>query len=459
MIHINNVTVIKSGEKLFENLNLELEETNHYLITGPNGSGKTILLELIAGNIHAAAGEIQYDFIEGSNWEERYWDRKQKVQLIQTHAVEKLTHLTGETYYQQRYYSIENTITTRVKDVLGETIKDLDTQDFPPSMHIESLLEVEVNRLSNGQLKKVLLLQTLLKQKPKVLLLDYPFEGLDKISRQELSHFIDFIATKYSIQIILADHHHHLPAVINKRIDVNKFTIQQSEFVNHIPASVEINPPQQTSSKPVVEMRNLKIQYGDKVILENFNWTINEGERWALLGKNGSGKTTVFSLIFADHPIAYREEVYLFGKRRGTGESIWDIKKRITYLGPELISYLNPKNIAQSAIDYVRSLHPKGKEEKLIELLQYFNAFTFMQKPVKVLSSGQLQLMMVISSFLEDKELLLLDEPFQFLDDEQKERMSTYMQSHLDSKTTLVLITHYDNDIATWTSLRKEIKS
>jgi molybdate transport system ATP-binding protein len=459
MIHINNVTVIKSGEKLFENLNLELEDANHYLITGSNGSGKTILLELLAGNIHAATGEVHYDFIEGSNWEERYWDKKQKVQFIPTHAVEKLLRLTGEAYYQQRYYSIENTVTTRVKDVLGEGVENLNTLDFPPSMHIESLLEVEVNRLSNGQLKKVLLLQTLLKQKPKVLLLDYPFEGLDKVSRKELSNFIDFIAIKYSIQIIIADHHHHLPAVINKRIDVNNFTIQQTEFVNHITASVEINPPQQVSSTPVVEMRNLKIQYGDKVILENFNWNINEGERWALLGKNGSGKTTVFSLIFADHPIAYREEVYLFGKRRGTGESIWDIKKRITYLGPELISYLNPKNIAQSAIDYVRSLHPKGKEEKLIELLQYFNAFAFMQKPVKILSSGQLQLMMVISSFLEDKELLLLDEPFQFLDDEQKERMSTYMQSHLDNKTTLVLITHYDNDIATWTSLRKEIKS
>ncbi|HEY8938000.1 MAG TPA: ATP-binding cassette domain-containing protein, partial [Cyclobacteriaceae bacterium] len=371
---------------------------------------------------------------------------------------EKLLRLTGEAYYQQRYYSIEDAVTTRVKDVLGEDVKNLDTQDFPPSMHIESLLEVEVNRLSNGQLKKVLLLQTLLKQKPKVLLLDYPFEGLDKTSRQELSHFIDFIATRYSIQIILTDHHHHLPAVINKRIHVDKFVIHHAELIKHVDSPVQISQPQQINSTAVVEMKNLKIQYGEKVILKNFNWTINEGERWALLGKNGSGKTTVFSLIFADHPIAYREEVYLFGKRRGTGESIWDIKQRITYLGPELISYLNPKNIAQSAVDYIKSLHPKGKEEKLKELLQYFNATEFMQKPVKVLSSGQLQLMMVISSFLEDKELLLLDEPFQFLDDEQKERMSVYMQSHLDSKTTLVLITHYDNDIATWTNLRKEIK-
>ena len=456
MISVKNATVIKSGLKLFENLNLEIESTKNYLITGPNGGGKTILLELLAGHIHASSGEINYDFLEGDTWEERYWDRRRKVQLISTHATEKLIPATGDIYYQQRYYKIENDETTRVKDVLGAGIKNL-SDTFPPSLHIESLLDIEVNRLSNGQLKKVLLLQTLLKQKPHILLLDYPFEGLDIVSRQELCNFIDFISKEFSMQIILADHHAQLPQVINKRIDVVDFSIQHTDLA--IPVSNKHQPElaAKSSSTPVVEMKNLKIQYGDKVILENFDWIIKQGERWALLGKNGSGKTTVFSLIFADHPMAYREEIYLFGKRRGTGESIWDIKKRITYLGPELISFLNPHTITTSARNYIITQTRTTNLENLKSLITYFECATYIDKPVKNLSSGQLQMLMILISFMEEKELLLLDEPFQFLDIRQKELLSKYLQQHLHEKTTLILITHYEQDIENWTSLRKQI--
>ncbi|MEJ0028864.1 MAG: ATP-binding cassette domain-containing protein [Bacteroidota bacterium] len=87
------------------------------------------------------------------------------------------------------------------------------------------------------------------------------------------------------------------------------------------------------SKEVVVEIRDLKIQYGDTVILKDFNWTVDRGDRWALVGANGSGKTTLFSVIFADHPLAYSQQVYLFGKRRGTGESIWDVKSRINSHG------------------------------------------------------------------------------------------------------------------------------
>ena len=83
------------------------------------------------------------------------------------------------------------------------------------------------------------------------------------------------------------------------------------------------------------------LQYGDHLIFKDFNWSVSRGDRWVLLGRNGTGKTTLFSMIFADHPMAYTQQIFLFGKRRGTGESIGDIKRRITYLGPEQMSYLN----------------------------------------------------------------------------------------------------------------------
>jgi molybdate transport system ATP-binding protein len=65
------------------------------------------------------------------------------------------------------------------------------------------------------------------------------------------------------------------------------------------------------------------------------SWEILTGQYGAIVGPNGSGKTTLLSLTAGDHPQAYANEIYLFGKRRGSGESIWDIKARIGVISSE----------------------------------------------------------------------------------------------------------------------------
>src|SRR5690606_19445465 len=94
---------------------------------------------------------------------------------------------------------------------------------------------------------------------------------------------------------------------------------------------------------PIVDMKNVTIAYGDKTILDRVNWTVMPAEAWALRGHNGAGKSTLLSLINGDNPQAYRNEITLFGRRRGTGESIWDIKRNIGYVSPELHQYF-PKH-------------------------------------------------------------------------------------------------------------------
>jgi len=209
------------------------------------------------------------------------------------------------------------------------------------------------------------------------------------------------------------------------------------------------------AGNPIVEMNEVKIQYGKKVVLEHLNWKITQGERWALTGRNGSGKTTLFSLIYADHPMAYSEKVYLFGKRRGTGESIWDIKKRISYLGPEQMHFLDYTTLQLSTRKYLENV--SSEKEQIDKLLDYFEVTKWQNHTLKQLSSGHLQLVMLMAMFLSQKELLLLDEPFQFLDPKQKERVSNYLQLHMDESITLVLITHYDHDVARWTNHRMRL--
>lgn len=463
MIEIRNVRVSKAGKTLYKDFSWTIENGENWVITGLNGSGKTLLLEIISGASHVAHGDVFLDFITGNTWDDRYKEKKKLITYIPAHALHNFLSGHNDLYYQQRYYAIGDERTPLVADILGDALTSLRSLDIPSSLSIEHLLPLEVTRLSNGQLKKLLLLTNFSKGIPKLILLDYPFEGLDVQSREDLCQFIDFLHIRHKVQVIITDHHHHLPTCINRKLSLDDFQIKKTESFTSVTTELKDEVSRQDSQNKqtfhdeVIRIDNLELRYGDHVLFRNFDWIVNRGERWALIGRNGAGKTTLFSMIFADHPQAYAQKVYLFGKRRGSGESIWDIKRRINYLGPEQISYLNPGSLSMTARDYLSSINRKLNESSLDDLLQFFQAGVLIEKPVRVLSSGELQLLMIINCFLSDKELWLLDEPFQFLDDVQKENVSRYLQLHLKEDITLILITHYDHDLIEWTDKRMQL--
>lgn len=459
MISIQDVRAVKYGRPLFQDLNWTIRAGEHWVISGANGSGKSLLLELLAGKLQLSNGKVQYDFIREKDWDGYFKALHEKIQYIPAHAGHQLLRRHEGVFYQQRYYGSFNEDMPTVAEIFGPCLPKLKDLELPESLQIDYLLPLPVSRLSNGQIKKVLILKHLLEKSPRLLLLDYPFEGLDDQSRSDFSRFLDYVVERYGMLLVLTDHYHDLPKVINRRLTLENFRIQTQETVQHPeqgPGAAHEPSLQQpasplASSPPVIEMKNLRIQYGEKIILNDFNWTVHQGERWALTGPNGSGKTTLFSLIYADHPMAYSQQIFLFGKRRGTGESIWDIKERIHYMGPEVLSYLNPKYTREKAIDFIRDKQTRLDEAAMQHLLDFFQAGDWVNLPVRQLSSGQLQLMLLLKCFLTKKEVILLDEPFQFLDPQYKMLVSEYLQNYLDKEKTLLLITHYSEDIERWT--------
>jgi molybdate transport system ATP-binding protein len=456
MIQLREVTVQIHDSTFWDNLSISFEDGLNYLIHGSNGCGKTTLLKLLAGQMRPKWGEIKYSFIpDGVDWDERYQLRERLVHFIPTHALHEVLR-SHEFFYQQRYYTIEGELQT-VRAYLGDRAEQLSAMRFPDSFNIEPLLDLELTRLSNGQIKKVIILRQLLDSIPKVLLLDYPFEGLDAESRVELSEFLDHLSGEHGVQLIVADHDD--PLLLNsvsKVVHLDRSSISIADRVrnNSLPENGETPVIiQSDQTEPVVEMRDVTIRYGDKVIIDKLNWTIRKGDRWALTGKNGSGKTTLFSLIFADHPMAYSEKVFLFGKRRGSGESIWDIKRRISYLGPEQLHFLDTITEHLRVREYLKTSSPTELER----LVKFFNVHTFLDRRLNELSNGELQLVLLMSLLLSKKEILMLDEPFQFLDNMRKEQVSNYLQESLDSETTLILITHYEGDVRRWARLRMRL--
>ena len=130
MIRIHNASVVKAGRPLFKNLSWVLQPGEHWVITGPNGSGKTLLLEVLAGVIHPTQGAVSYSFISGDTWQERYDQRRQHIHYIPAHAIQSFLQ-NYELFYQQRYYSIGDERTPKVRDLFGESVQRLHDLNFP----------------------------------------------------------------------------------------------------------------------------------------------------------------------------------------------------------------------------------------------------------------------------------------------------------------------------------------
>lgn len=99
-------------------------------------------------------------------------------------------------------------------------------------------------------------------------------------------------------------------------------------------------------------MHDVHVVYGDTVILDHIDWTVHAGEHWAVVGPNGAGKSTLLSLVTGDNLLAYANDVCVFGRRRGSGESIWDLRAQIGWMGPDLGLHM-PSNA--SCLDVVLS--------------------------------------------------------------------------------------------------------
>ncbi|MDR2467128.1 MAG: ATP-binding cassette domain-containing protein, partial [Prevotellaceae bacterium] len=172
-----------------------------------------------------------------------------------------------------------------------------------------------------------------------------------------------------------------------------------------------------------VRLNGVTVAYGKKKVVENISWTVGRGDKWALTGPNGSGKTMLLSLIFADNPQAYANDIILFDRRRGTGESIWDIKDMIGFASPETQLFFRKgktcKEVALSGL-YENPYRPAQATDGVLrfidESLDYFSMSHLGGQPFENLSTARRNIVLLIRALAKNPPMLVLDEPFQGFD-------------------------------------------
>lgn len=196
-------------------------------------------------------------------------------------------------------------------------------------------------------------------------------------------------------------------------------------------------------------MKNVNITY-DKKILENINWEVLNGERWSLSGPNGSGKSTLLSLINADNPQAYANEIYLFDRRRGSGESIWDIKKKIGFVSPELHLFFDRGTsgfdaVASGLFDTIGLFRKINQQQIVIvtKWMQLLKISHLSRKLLFQLSGSEQRSVLLARALVKNPPLLILDEPCQGLDEEQTDLFKAIVNEIcLTGNKTLIYVTH-----------------
>ena len=454
---LQHVTVSLGGRLLLNNINLTMNAGEQWAIVGNSGSGKTTLAKALAGQIFYR-GEISIVDSDGSPVEPRI------VLIDQQHQFKNKSNVSNF-YYQQRFNSAD-----------AEDTHDLATElDYHAESNLDhwiklfgltDLLERPLIQLSNGENKRLQLVKAM-KKNPDLLIMDNPFIGLDSKSRNTLEDALSELCT-LGKQIILISSIDKLPDAISHVAILEKGEIQSTQ-THHAykkrtikTESCTIDLPNYTTKEPsendhamIIEMRNVNIAYNNTCILSNINWTVRKGERWCVAGHNGSGKSTLLSLINADNPQAYANEIYLFGRKRGSGESIWDIKKNIGFVSPELHMFFEKgitvfEAVASGLYDTIGLFRyvPAADREVVEDWLKAMGIEMLKEKIMHQLSLGEQRTVMLARALVKTPALLILDEPCQGLDKQQTERFKSILDA-LAAKTnvTMIYVSHYAEDV------------
>jgi molybdate transport system ATP-binding protein len=455
-----------------EPVDFTLEEGEHIAIVGRNGAGKSMFVDILTGRHPAFPNMVTYGF-------DAPYDNIKYISFRDTYGGDN-----DRTYFlQQRWNQMEiDEETPTVASKLEEAyqLAGTDTperralqQHIYKLFHLESLLDKYIILLSSGELRKFKLASSLFTD-PRVLIMDNPFIGLDAETRDQLKELLATLSEERQLQIILVlSKSDEIPEFITHVVEVREMRvlpkITRETYLQSRPpfptrllsdkkAQEILNMPTNqlaAASQEVFRFNNVSIRYGSRTILKDLTWTVNQGERWALSGQNGSGKSTLLSLVCADNPQRYACDISLFGHKRGFGNSIWDIKKHIGYVSPEMHrSYrqdIPAIRIVASGLQDTIGLYTKPKETEYAVCCQWMDIFGIShlaERTFLKMSSGEQRLVLLARAFVKDPDLLILDEPLHGLDNYNRRLVKDIIETFCQRPgKTLIIVTHYQEEL------------
>lgn len=475
LVSFQDLTIRVPNEGSFSPISLEIKEGEHWALVGDNTILTKAIIDVFTGQAAIVKGRADFPFFH--KYKEDFPDEALVsphqfiVHVGDRHSFRNLSN-TQEFYYQQRYNSMDADDALTVQEYLAQhhhPEEEAEREEMITRLRLSSLRNKQLIKLSHGETKRLRLAAALLRR-PKILLLTHPFTGLDTDTKNELREIINAVAAS-GITVILSTRFEEIPEAITHVAWIagdNTITTGRKEMgkpkagweqpriqIDKTQVEALLSLGSRPSYHDVVFMKEVTIRYGEKCVLDRINWTIRQGERWALLGPNGAGKSTLLSLINGDNPQAFANHIVLFDRKKGSGESIWDIKRKIGFFSPELYQYFPLETTCLDAVesgfyDTIGLFRPGYPEFTAIATrwMALLGIAGFAHKSLNQVSGVYQRLCLIARALVKSPPLLILDEPCHGFSDQQTRSFKTILDAICEaSNTTLIYVTHNPEEI------------
>lgn len=457
VIQLNDLTVNFDDRFELRNINWTITPEQHWVVTGANGAGKSALAAVLAGIGDKVSGSVE--------------GLPARVGLVSFEAQAELI----EAERKKDDADIMDVISegTSVDEILFEDCQDIElAKELAVKFDLEKLLDRSFRKLSTGESRKVMLIRALA-CKPDLLVLDEPFDGLDVNALAMLQEHLQSIIATTPIVMVL-NRFDEFPEFITDVAYVGNGHLQHQVRRNDesafdelykllhlkttdlkVPsADPETAIPVLNTAEPLVRLTDLTIRYDDNKIIDKLNWTIEPNQHWQLSGPNGSGKTGLLSIITGDHPQCYVNDIFVFGFKRGSGESIWQIKQFIGYVSTalqwEYKGTTSLRNVIISGFFDSIGLYSKCTEKQKAIANEWLELLGMSERGDEIfgkLSYGDQRLLLIARAMVKHPPLLILDEPCLGLDDMNRQLVLALIEKICASTETSVLyVNHHPED-------------
>ena len=472
MIKLNHVSFsYQNGEanemQVLSDVSFQASRGECVVLCGKSGCGKTTMLRLVNGLIpHFYAGKLEGNVLVGGQ-------EMQQTPLPQT------SRIVGSVFQNPRtqFFHLDTT---------GEMAFNLENQNVPrPQMkkrleevsyrlNLQELMDRNIFELSGGE-KQQIACGSVYAALPPVIVMDEPSSNLDMESIRKLQKLIRMMKDEGKTVLISEHRLWYLEGIADRYVLLEDGRIRQ-EFTPEAAADLSLEKRKALGLRAVkreqlyelrpdmglikqkstgLDIDGLQFSRHMRQVLNVPHLEIPSGAIVAVIGENGAGKSTLLSLVCADNPQSYACDIELFGRKRGSGESIWDIKRHIGYVSPEMHrAYL--KDLP--AIDIVASglndsvglyVHPRPEQRAVCEWwMDIFGIAGLKDRTFLKLSSGEQRLCLLARAFVKDPELLILDEPLHGLDDRNRQLTREIISAFCRRKDkTMIMVTHYAEEL------------
>ncbi|MBE2895420.1 molybdate ABC transporter ATP-binding protein ModF [Pasteurellaceae bacterium HPA106] len=432
-----------------------LTKPHFAVVVGHNGSGKSTLAQFISQGKPCERGEYQ-----------NYFQRPALLSLrVHQKLIERIAYeLNDDTRSPDDHGPSAQQI------ILENATQPSTLPRIAAQLGITALLSTPFKLLSTGQARKVLLAKSLINA-PDLLILDEPFEGLDHASQAQWQTLIAQLSQSCCVVLILNRLHDIPPAAQSVTLLSHCHQVLQAPFAEvqqnpifqqlcyaenatHQAIPAPLSPASPLTCALLFDLKEVSVQFGEKMILDKLSWQVKSGEHWWIKGGNGCGKSTLLSLITGDHPQAFNNHVHIFGRQRGSGETVWEIKQHIGYVSNQLhldyrVNCCALDVIISGFFDSIGVYQHVDEPTRLraMQWLERLNLTALANRPFKSLSFGQQRLLLIARAMVKHPPVLILDEPLMGLDALNRHLVLTFIEQLIDnSQTQLIFVSHHDED-------------